>query len=148
MFLRPLLAPALVAALMTSGPLRAAQASRPRQASRHGSLTIHMILHAIGDEQYDVTANPDGTATLTTTFDYADRGTRRATTATLTSSADERPLGLDVKGTGPATGTVSGETTTVAIGSATRTMPTPRAWAAVIGPSPFALQMMMMRTWH
>lgn len=143
-----LLASALVVALMTSGPLSMAQAPLPHQASLHGSLTIHMILHAVGDEQYDVTANPDGTKTLTTTFDYADRGTRRTTTATLTSSADERPLSLEVKGTGPATVTVSGETTTVAVGSATRTMPTPRAWAAVIGPSPFALQMMMMRAWH
>jgi imidazolonepropionase-like amidohydrolase len=143
-----LLASALVVALMTSGPLSMAQAPLPHEASLHGSLTIHMILHAVGDEQYDVTANPDGTKTLTTTFDYTDRGTRRTTTATLTSSADERPLSLDVKGTGPATVTVSGETTTVAVGSATRTMPTPRAWAAVIGPSPFALQMMMMRAWH
>jgi len=135
-------------ALVTSGPLRADQASGPPQAGTRGSFTIHMILHAVGDEQYGLTANPDGTRTLTTTFDYADRGTRRTTTATLTTSADERPLGLEVKGTGPATVTVSGETTTVAIGGATRSMPTPRAWAAVIGPSPFALQMMMMRTWH
>jgi imidazolonepropionase-like amidohydrolase len=138
----------LVTALMTSGPLRAAQTSVPRQSGIHGSLTIHMILHAVGDEQYDLIANPDGTKTLTTTFDYSDRGTRRTTTATLTSSADERPLGLEVKGTAPATVTVSGETTTVGIGSTTRTMPTPPAWAAVIGPSPFALQMMMMRAWH
>ena len=36
----------------------------------------------------------------------------------------------------------------MAIGGATRTMPTPRAWAAVIGQSPFAVQMMMMRAWH
>jgi imidazolonepropionase-like amidohydrolase len=144
----PSLLAGVLVALMTSGPLRAAQAPTPHQASLHGSLTIHMILHAVGDEQYDVTANPDGTQTLTSTFDYADRGTRRTTTATLTSSADERPLRLELKGTGPATVTMSGETTTVTIGSATRTMPTPRAWAAVIGPSPFALQMMMMRAWH
>ena len=148
MSIRLRLTPAVIVTLLTSGPLQAAHASWPRQGSIHGSLTIHMILHAVGDEQYDVTTNPDGTRTLTTTFDYSDRGTRRTTTATLTSSADERPLGLEVKGTGPAMVTVSGNTTTVAIGSVTRSMPTPPAWAAVIGPSPFALQMMMMRTWH
>jgi hypothetical protein len=63
----------LVVALTTSGPLRAARTLSPPQARTHGSFTIHMILHAVGDEQYDVTANPDGTQTLTTTFDYADR---------------------------------------------------------------------------
>ena len=138
----------LLAALMSSGPQLARQAPAPRQATVHGSLTIHMLLHAIGDEQYDVTSNPDGTSRLTTTFDYADRGRSYATTATLTMSADERPLGLEVKGTGPATVTVSGDTTTVAIGDTTRASPTPKAWAAVIGPSPFALQVMMMRVWH
>lgn len=144
----PLTLAVLLAALMTSGPGLGRQAPAPRQASVHGSLTIHMLLHAIGAEQYDVASNPDGTSTLTTTFDYADRGRSFTTTATLTMSADERPLGLEIKGTGPATVTVSGETTTVAIGGTTRASPTPQAWAAVIGPSPFALQMVMMRVWH
>src|SRR5436190_1181543 len=77
-------------------------ASEPVQARHspdvHGSFTIHLILHAVGEEKYDIVSNADGTKTLTTTYDYSDRGTRRTTTATLVSGADERPLKLDIKG--------------------------------------------------
>ena len=107
-----------------------------------------MMLHAIGEEHYDITANADGTETLTTTFEYADRGNTRTTTATLRSTADARPLGLEVKGNSPLTVTVDGGSTVVEIRDVKRTLWTPPAWAAVAGPSPFALQMMMMRAWR
>jgi len=45
-----------------------------------GSLTIHMILHAIGEEHYTITPSPAG-LTLNTTFEYSDRGNKRTTTA-------------------------------------------------------------------
>ena len=54
------------------------------QTTVHGSFTIHMILHAIGEEQYDLTTNADGTKTLTTTFGYSDRGRQTSIPATLT----------------------------------------------------------------
>ena len=44
--------------------------------------------------------------------------------------------------------TVNGATTAVQMRGSTRDIPTLSAWAAVAGPSPFALQMMMMRAWH
>jgi imidazolonepropionase-like amidohydrolase len=121
--------------------------ARP-SAATHGSFAIHLILHAIGEEQYDIAANADGTETLTTTFEYTDRGNKRTTTATLTSTAEARPLGLEVKGSAPLTIKVDGATTVVQARDATRSLPTPPAWTAVAGPSPFALQMMMMRAWR
>ena len=115
----------------------------------HGTLTIHLILHAVGTEDYDLVSNPDGTRTLTTSFDYSDRGTRRTTTATLATTADYRPLKLDVTGAapGPASVVVAKDGETVTLGGVAHTDP-PRDFAAVIGQSPFALQMMMMRAWH
>ena len=50
-------------------------------STTHGAFTIHLILHAVGEEAYDLVTNPDGTRTLTTTFDYTDRSNRRTTTA-------------------------------------------------------------------
>ena len=41
-----------------------------------GSLTIHMILHAVGEERYEV-APFEGGLKLHTTFEYSDRGNKR-----------------------------------------------------------------------
>jgi imidazolonepropionase-like amidohydrolase len=138
----------LAAALTTSGAPLAGWAQTPAAAAVHGALTIHMLLHAIGEEQYDITTNPDGSKTLATTFAYADRGRQTTTTATLTVTNDDRPLLLEVKGTQPATVTADDATTVIDLKGVTRTAPTPAAAAFVIGQTPFAVQMMMMRAWH
>jgi imidazolonepropionase-like amidohydrolase len=44
-----------------------------------GRLTIHMILHAIGEENYEVTT-VDGEPRLHTTIEYTDRGNKRTNT--------------------------------------------------------------------
>src|SRR3984957_18612485 len=51
-----------------------------------GILTIHMILHAIGQERYEITPS-DGGLTLNTTLQYSDRGMQRNTTAALRTGA-------------------------------------------------------------
>src|SRR3954454_5260298 len=61
-----------------------------------GTLTIHMILHAIGEERYEI-APSNGTLTLNTTFQYSDRGNERTTKASMTMSADYSPLRLTVQ---------------------------------------------------
>ena len=141
----------LVAAVARPGVPLSGQAARPASASTHGALTIHLILHAVGDEQYDEVANQDGTRTLTSTFDYSDRGTRRTTTAILTSGEDGRPMHLSVTGTAPMTATVTGSTVTVETQGAMHAQiiePVALPLAAVAGPTPFALQDAMMRVWH
>jgi hypothetical protein len=119
-----------------------------RTASTRGAYKIYLILHQVGEEQYDITTNADGTRTLTTTFDYTDRTNKRTTNAKLTTTSDERPLSLDVSGASTLSAKVDGSTLSVTMRGVTRLIPTPAAWAAVSGPSPFALQMMMMRAWH
>ncbi len=125
--------------------LIAAALSMPAQT---GTLTIHMILHAIGEERYQI-APSDGGLTLTTTFEYADRGNQRSTTATLRMKSDYTPLSLEVKGrTNPAnTVTVQGASATVQEDAASRTFAVPERYAAIFGSSPFAVQAMMMRYW-
>src|SRR5580704_6913713 len=65
-------------------------------SAESGALTIHMILHAIGKERYEI-APADGGLTLNTVFEYSDRGNKRTTTVTLRTKADFTPLDLEVK---------------------------------------------------
>lgn len=111
-----------------------------------GTLTIHMILHAIGEEHYEIT-NTDGDLTLNTTFEYSDRGNKRTTTASLRMKPDFTPLDLEIKPR-PATVHIEGSSAAVKEDDATRTFDAPSKYFAVFGPSPFALQMMMLRYWN
>jgi imidazolonepropionase-like amidohydrolase len=112
-----------------------------------GSYKIHMILHAIGEERYEI-APAEGGLALSSTFEYSDRGMPRSTTATMRMTSDYTPLSLEVKGR---TGT--GNSVRIQDGSATveesekRTFAVPERYAAIFGSSPFAVQGMMMRYW-
>jgi imidazolonepropionase-like amidohydrolase len=142
---------ALVACGAVLAVLAIESAARPAAAADlRGTFVIRLILHTVGEETYSLSSNADGTRTLTTTFDYTDRGTRRTTTATLTTSADERPLALEVKGPNNTATTVAvrGAAASMEIRGEPVAMATPRASAAIAGPTPFALQLMMMRAWR
>ncbi|HLK64581.1 MAG TPA: amidohydrolase family protein [Bryobacteraceae bacterium] len=117
-------------------------------SAQSGTLTIHMILHAIGEERYQVTPS-DGELTLSSTFEYSDRGNTRTTTATMRMKSDYTPLNLEVKGRiGPGSSLkIEGNAATVQEGDASRTLPVPEQYAAIFGSSPFAMQAMMMRYW-
>src|SRR5580658_2452236 len=67
--------------------LMAAAAAR----AETGSLTIHMILHAVGEERYDIAPFEDGLK-LSTTFEYTDRGNKRTKSAELKMKSDSTPL--------------------------------------------------------
>src|ERR1700727_1065477 len=76
-----------------------------------GSLTIHMILHAVGQERYEITP-VDGGLNLSTTFEYSDRGNKRTTSEELRMKSDYTPLHLEVQGK-PAKVRVEGASATV-----------------------------------
>jgi imidazolonepropionase-like amidohydrolase len=113
--------------------------------SQTGSFTIHMILHAIGEEKYEVTPSDSG-LTLNTTSQYSDRGMQRTTSAVLHTGPDFTPLSLEVKGR-PSSVKVEGATASVTEDGATRSFAPPERYFTIFGSSPFALQMMMMRYW-
>jgi imidazolonepropionase-like amidohydrolase len=112
-----------------------------------GSYKIHMILHAIGEERYEVSP-AEGGLRLSSTFEYSDRGMARSTTATMRMKIDYTPLSLEVKGR-----TGAGNSILIHDGAATvdesekRTFAAPPRYAAIFGSSPFAVQGMMMRYW-
>ncbi|HEV3200505.1 MAG TPA: amidohydrolase family protein [Bryobacteraceae bacterium] len=113
-----------------------------------GSLTIHMILHAIGEERYQIAVS-DGGLTLKTTIEYSDRGNQRSTSATLRMKTDYTPISLEVKGRTGAANTIDTQraAATVQEDGVSRTFALPERYFAVFGSSPFAVQAMMMRYW-
>lgn len=111
-----------------------------------GSLTIHMILHSVGEERYEVSADDSGLK-LDTTFEYSDRGNKRSTTARLKMKSDYTPLSLEVQGR-PNSVRIQGASVTVTEDVQSRTFSTPEKFFVIFGPSPFAVQMIMMRYWN
>ena len=99
-----------------------------------GTLTIYMILHAVGEEKYEIAPGGDGLR-LNTTFEYTDRGNKRTTSAELLMKSDYTPLHLDIKAP-------RAETVDVPVSPAP-----PARFFTIFGASPFALQMTMMRYW-
>jgi imidazolonepropionase-like amidohydrolase len=110
-----------------------------------GSFTIHLILHAIGEEKYDVAASDSG-LTLNTTIQTSDRGMQRTTTATLKTARDFTPTDLKITGR-PSGVAIADGNATVTEDAASRTFAPPASYFTILGSSPFAIQMMMMRYW-
>jgi imidazolonepropionase-like amidohydrolase len=110
-----------------------------------GTFTIHMILHAIGEERYAIVPTADGLK-LDTTFTYSDRGNQRTTTATLLMKADTTPLGLEIKER-PGSVKIEAANATITEAAASRSVALPVRYFTIFGASPFAIQMMMMRYW-
>ena len=110
-----------------------AVALAPLLHAETGTFTIHMILHAIGEERYEIVPNDSG-LTLNTTFEYSDRGNKRTTTAELRMKADGTPLYLKT----------SGQTEALDVQN---NASLPAKYFTILGSSPFAIQMAMMRYW-
>jgi imidazolonepropionase-like amidohydrolase len=111
-----------------------------------GSFTIHMILHAIGEERYEIAAGDAG-LTLNSTFEYSDRGMKRSTIVALRMQSDYTPQTLEVKGAPVRTVTVAGGTAAIQEDQQPRSSAAPARYFTIFGPSPFAVQMAMMRYW-
>src|SRR3954451_21531439 len=110
-------------------------------SSQTGEFVIHMILHAVGHERYEVIPSANE-LTLKTTIEYTDRANVRTTSATLRMRNDYTPLELAITGK-PDTLKVEGASATVGQNGATRTFAPPQRYFAAFGLSPFAIQSRM-----
>ncbi len=109
-----------------------------------GAFTIHMILHAIGEEHYEINQESGG-LTLTTSSEYSDRGMKRTAAASLRMTADYTPLGFE-SGNGKKVAAAGGKAE-IQEDPNTRTADLPGRYFTILGPSPFAIQLAMMRYW-
>jgi imidazolonepropionase-like amidohydrolase len=110
-----------------------------------GSFTIHMILHAIGEEHYSISKADNGLV-LNSTMEYSDRGNKRTTTVTLRMADDYTPRSFEVAGKPDSVKIDNGQAAIVE-STGTRTAPLPKRFFTIFGASPFAVQMAMMRYW-
>jgi imidazolonepropionase-like amidohydrolase len=137
----------LLATVLLSSAASDRVASQAAAPASSGRFIVHLILHAVGEERYELTPSADG-LTLTTTLEYGDRGNARKSTATLRMKPDYTPLALEVTGTtSKATASVQGTSATVDDSVTRRTFETPAHYVSLFGASPFALQQTMMRYW-
>jgi imidazolonepropionase-like amidohydrolase len=134
----------------------AATAQREPLVVEHGTYSIHLLLHAIGTEEYTVTQSSPGkpdNQVLTTTSTTSDRGTTRTTSSILTMGPMFTPITLQratgVAGTGENAPLleVKGAAITMREAGVARTVSKPAVAFVASGPMSAAMQMMMMRYW-
>jgi imidazolonepropionase-like amidohydrolase len=118
----------------------------------HGVYQVHLLLHAIGTEEYRIEDLRDGRRMLTTTMSTNDRGTKRTTVSTLTYAAHFEPLSFTQQNsaspTPGASTEISAKSATVKEQDQTRTISKPAIAFPGSGSMPAAMQMMMMRYWQ
>ena len=138
---------ASLAALSLLSALAAASQQPP--VIEQGVYQVHLLLHAIGTEDYTIADTGEGHRVLTTTTRINDRGTKRTSVATLTFGDHFEPLKFEQKaGDVVSTTEVSGIQATVHEAAETRTFAKPPVSFVGVAPMPAALQMMMMRYWQ
>ena len=122
----------------------------------HGTYSIHLLLHAIGTEEYTVTQTSPGkpdSQVMSTTSTTSDRGMQRTTSSTLTLGPMFTPLMLQrsagVAGYGENSPLieVKGSSATVREDGITHAFRKPPIAFIASGPMSASQQMMMMRYW-
>jgi imidazolonepropionase-like amidohydrolase len=142
-------AAAAAAALVTT-PARL-PSSREATAER-GTLRLHYVQKPIGYERYEVVSDA-GALTLTSDFDFTDRGGRVQLAATLRTTPDFTPLSFKARGKSyrfvnvDADVRIEGSDAIVKADGAESRVPVPAPFYTVDGYAPFAAQMMLLRYW-
>jgi imidazolonepropionase-like amidohydrolase len=144
-------------ALPAQSESQAVQQSKPRVVQRskplveQGRYTTHLLLHAIGTEDYTVSQLGPNRTSMITTSTSSDRGTKRTITSTLEMGAQSDPIILEQTSSGPSDGgsltQVNGTTASVREGNASRTISKPPVAFVGFGSMSASVQMMMMRYW-
>ncbi len=125
----------------------------PAAATEKATLTLHLLLHPIGEESYEV-VHSENLVTMNTAFEYSDRGRKRTVTAALRMKPDFSPVGLEVQSKNSPTSVI---VNSVEVGAATamvredeshREVPLPPSYFVGFGYTPASVQMMMMRYWR
>jgi imidazolonepropionase-like amidohydrolase len=127
--------------------------SADKPVTEKATLTLHLLLHPIGEETYEVVRGPDN-LTMNTTFEYSDRGRRRTVTAALRMKPDFSPLGLEVQSKNSPTSTtvnsveIGATSAVVREDESHREIALPPSYFVGFGYTPASVQMMMMRYWR
>ncbi len=119
-----------------------------------GTLTIHLLLHPIGEESYEVVQGADHSLVMNTAFQLSDRGRKRTVSSSLQMKADFTPTSLEVKTSNPPNSTTVNSVAihdgiaTVREDENSREIKLPPSYFVGFGFTPASLQMMMVRYWQ
>ena len=132
---------------LTSGRVANAQST----VVEHGVYTVHLLLHAIGTEDYTLT-RAGSALELDTRTATSDRGTARALHSNLVMSRRFEPIraeqeSIPARAEGGSLTQITGSQVTVREGATGRTFPLPDPAFAGFAQMPASAQMMMMRYW-
>jgi imidazolonepropionase-like amidohydrolase len=125
----------------------------PQTIEEKGEFTLHLLLHPIGAESYQIVRETQtGALTMNSQLEYSDRGRKRTVVSVLRMKDDFTPERLEVKGTsGTSTNTDTVEThdgtAIVHEGQVSRDVTLPSRFFVGFGYTPAAIQMMMVRYW-
>jgi len=129
-------------------------AQTPPSTLESGSFKLHLLLHEIGSESYELKRAADGDGlVLSATSEFSDRGMKRSTSVTLQMKADLQPTAFESKrsagNAAPITDSVSFASGAAAVheGDASQTLTPENKYFVGFGMSPVAVQMMMVRYW-
>jgi imidazolonepropionase-like amidohydrolase len=117
-----------------------------------GTLRLHYVQKPIGYERYEVAREGD-VLTMTSDFDFTDRGGRVQLAATLRTKADFTPLSFKAQGKSyrfvnvDSDVRVDGASAIVKADGSEARVPLPAQFYTVDGYAPFAAQMMLLRYW-
>src|SRR5205807_1469446 len=107
-----------------------------------GTLTLHLILHAIGEERYEISRDGDSLV-MTAASESSDRGNKRTVGATLRMKRDLSPERFELTGRASSSVIIGGNgIATVRDGDAEHTLTPPAQFFAASGYQPFSVQMM------
>jgi imidazolonepropionase-like amidohydrolase len=127
--------------------------STDKTFAEKATLTLHLLLHPIGEETYEVVHGPDNLI-MNTSFEYSDRGRKRTVAAVLRMKQDFSPLGLEVQSKNSPTSTtvssveISATSAVVREDESHREIALPPSYFVGFGYTPASVQMMMMRYWR
>jgi imidazolonepropionase-like amidohydrolase len=134
----------------------AAARQPPADAVERGVLRLHYLQKPIGYERYQIIRDSSGVPgglTLTSDFDFTDRGGRVQLAATLRTRADYTPAFFKATGKSyrfvnvDSEVTVTGQDALVRADGAQGRVTLPAQFFTVDGYAPFAVQMMLLRYW-
>ena len=123
-----------------------------------GTLRLHYVQKPIGYERYEIVRDGAGSPTagaltLTSDFDFTDRGGRVQLAATLRTTPDFTPLSFKARGKSyrfvnvDSDVRIEGGDAIVKADGAEARVPVPAPFYTVDGYAPFAAQMMLLRYW-
>ena len=121
-------------------------------SAEHGTIRLHYVMKPIGVERYDITHDAAG-LTLSSDFDFTDRGGRVQLTASLQAAADLTPIHFNAKGKSYRFVNVDSDVrfdkgaAVVRADGAERHIALEEPTFPVDGYAPFSVQMLLLRYW-